>query len=207
MSIQEVKDAWIYLDRNTGIWRGQIQAAQGVFQPIHWVALHRMECMMRLVPFEGRIADIGCSYGISTLNIAWKKPRAEVIGIDPDESRLAVGRQLVNDHKIGNCRFEKGTVDQSGIEPGSCAGVICTETLDHIKDIKPRLQDAVGKLMDLLMPGGRLILSIPSLEEMGRETMPLPPSPLNMADFDFLATKQIDRNCPRWWHLFYIDKV
>ena len=38
MSIQEVKDAWIYLDRNTGIWRGELHSAQGVFQPIHWVA-------------------------------------------------------------------------------------------------------------------------------------------------------------------------
>jgi len=50
MSTQDVKDAWIYLDRNTGIWRGHIEAAQGVFQPIHWVAMHRMSCMLRLLP-------------------------------------------------------------------------------------------------------------------------------------------------------------
>jgi len=28
-----------------------------------------------------------------------------------------------------------------------------------------------------------------------------------MKDFDFLTTRQVDRNCPRWWHLFYVDKV
>ena len=207
MSIQDVKDTWIYLDRNTGIWRGELKAAQGVFQPIHWVAAHRMQCMLRLAPHEGRIADIGCSYGILTLNMAWKKPRAEVIGVDPDESRLAVGRQLQAEHHLGNCKFQKGTVDDSGIPAQSCSGVICTETLDHIEGIKPHLQASVDKLLDLLLPGGRLILSIPALEEMGKETVPLPPSPLSMKDFEFLKKKQDDRNCPRWWHLFYVDKV
>jgi len=46
--------------------------------------------------------------------------------------------------------------------------VICTETLDHIPGIKPRLEEAVGKLMNLLLPGGRLLLSIPALSEMGK---------------------------------------
>jgi len=207
MSIQEVKDAWLFMDRNTGIWRGQVQAAQGVFQPIHWVAMHRMQCMLRLAPHEGRIVDIGCSYGIFTLNMAWKKPRTQVIGIDPDEQRLEVAKRLLAEHKLANCAFQSGTVDQPNIQPNSCTGVICTETLDHIADVRPRLKETVGKLMDLLMPGGRLILSIPALEEAGKETMPLPPSPLYMKDFDFLSGRQHDRNCPRWWHLFYVDKL
>ena len=41
--------------------------------------------------------------------------------------------------------------------------------------------------------------SIPALEEMGRDTIPLPPSPLSMKDFDFLENRFEDRNCPRWW--------
>ena len=207
MAVQSVKDEWIYLERNTNIWNTHVQAAQGVFQPIHWVAMHRMQCMLRLAPHEGRIVDIGCSYGILTLNMAWKKPRAEVIGIDPDEQRLAVGNQLLAEHHLTNCKFAKGTVDEPGIAPNSCSGVVCTETLDHIKDIKPRLHECVDKLMTLLLPGGRLLLSIPALEEMGKETAPLPPSPLSMKDFDFLRHRQVDRNCPRWWHLFYVDKV
>lgn len=206
MSIQDVKDAWIFLDRNTGIWRGNIEAAQGVYQPIHWVAMHRMQCMLRLLPHEGTIADIGCSYGILTLNVAAKKPRAKLIGIDPDEQRLVVGNQLVKDHDLANCTFEKGTLDQNSLQPGTCTGVICTETLDHIEGIKPRLEEAVNKLMNLLIPGGRLILSIPALDEMGKEMPRQPPSPLTMADFAFLKNKRPDNNCPRWWHLFYVDK-
>jgi len=207
MAIQDVKDSWIFLDRNTGIWRGQLQAAQGVFQPIHWVAMHRMQCMLRLAPHQGKIVDIGCSYGILTLNLAWKKPRAEIVGIDPDETRLAVGTQLLSEHQLPNCTFQKGTVDEPGIKPGTCSGVICTETLDHIKDVKPHLQEKVENLMSLLLPGGRLILSIPALEEMSKESSPLPPSPLSIHDFDFITNKQVDRNCPRWWHLFYVDKL
>lgn len=207
MAIQEVKDNWIYLDRNTGVWRGQVQAAQGVFQPIHWVAMHRMQCVLRLTPHEGRIVDVGCSYGVFTLNLAWKKPRTEVIGIDPDETRLVVGRQLLAEHPLSNCKFQRGTVDEPGVPPGSCSCVICTETLDHIKDVKPRLKDAVDKLLGLLKPGGRLILSIPALEEMGKGTAPLAPSPLAMSDFGFLQHIEEDRNCPRWWHLFYADKL
>lgn len=206
MSIQDVKDTWIFLDRNTGIWHGKIEAAQGVYQPIHWVAMHRMQCMLRLLPHEGQIADIGCSYGILTLNVAMKKPRAKLIGIDPDEQRLVVGNQLVKDHGLSNCIFEKGTLDENSLQPGSCTGVICTETLDHIEGIKPRLEEAVNKLLNLLVPGGRLILSIPSLDEMGKEMPRLPPSPLNLADFAFLKNKRPDNNCPRWWHLFYVDK-
>lgn len=205
MAIQEVKDTWIYLDRNTGVWHGEVHAAQGVFQPIHWVAMHRMRCMLRLAPHEGRIADIGCSYGILTLNMAWKKPRAEVIGIDPDEKRLAVGKQLLAEHHLANCRFQKGTVEEPGVPAGSCSGVICTETLDHIKDIKPRLEAAVQKLMDLLLPGGRLILAILAAEAFSKESAP--PCPLTMEDFAFLRDKQVDCNCPKWWHMFYVDKA
>lgn len=207
MAVQEVRDAWIYLDRNTGVWRGEVHAAQGVFQPIHWVAMHRMQCTLRLAPYEGRIADIGCSYGISTLNLAWKKPRAEVLGIDPDEARLAVGRQLLAEHHLNNCRFEKGTVEEPGIPENSCSGVICTETLDHIRDIKPRLKEAADKLLSLLAPGGRLIVSVLAAEAFTKETASLPPCPLSLEDFAFLPNKVVDHNCPKWWHMFYVDKV
>jgi len=63
--------------------------------------------------------------------------------------------------------------------------------------------------MDLLLPGGRLILSIPALEDEPGDTnvMPLPPEPLYLKDFAFLSNPQLDRNCPRWWHLFYVDKL
>ena len=205
MAIQEVKDGWIYLDRQTTIWRGNVSAAQGVFQPIHWVALNRMQAELRLAPYEGRIADVGCGHGIVTLNLAWKKPRTEVIGVDPDEARMATGKLLLEEHGLRNCFFRKGTVDEPGIEPGSCTGVICTETLDHIQDVKPVLKEKVEKLLALLKPGGRLILSI--LDEQGSgETGIVRPSPLTMADFEFLPQKVIDRNCPRWWCLFYVDK-
>ena len=166
MSLQEVRDEWIYLDRDASAWHGKLQGAQGVFQPIHWVAMHRMQCVLRLAPHAGRIADIGCSYGIFTVNLAWKKPRVEVIGLDPDETRLGVAQHLLADHPLSNCKFQKGTVEQPGIPLRSCSCVICTETLDHIPDIKPRLKEAVEGLLNLLMPGGRLILSIPALEEM-----------------------------------------
>lgn len=205
MAIQEVKDGWIYLDRGTMIWQKNATAAQGVFQPIHWVALGRMQATLRLAPYEGRIADIGCGHGVVTVNLAWKKPRTEVIGVDPDEGRLEVGRQLLNEHGLPNCTFKRGTLDDSGIEPGTCTGVVCTEVLDHIPDIKPVLKQKVDTLMALLKPGGRLILSIFDTEGASEAGM-APPIALNLADFDFLKSKVIDRNCPRWWYLFYIDK-
>jgi 2-polyprenyl-3-methyl-5-hydroxy-6-metoxy-1,4-benzoquinol methylase len=206
MSLQMVKDEWIYLDGDAGAWKG-MQSAQGVFQPIHWVAMHRMQCVLRLAPHAGPIADIGCSYGVFSLNLAWKKPRVEVVGLDPDEKRLSVAQRLLVEHHLSNCRFQKGSVEEPAIPPNSCACVICTETLDHIAGIKPHLEQAVAGLLRLLMPGGRLILSIPALEEMAGQGTPPAPSPLNMGDFAFLSNLVEDHNCPRWWHLFYVDKI
>ena len=205
MAIQDVSNAWIYLDRNTQIWRGNVSASQGVYQPIHWVALGRMQAELRLAPNEGRVADVGCGPGIVTINLAWKKPRTEVIGIDPDEKRLAIGQQLLSDHKIPNCRFEKGSIEQNGIEPGSCTAVLCTEVLDHIPNVKPVLKEKVDLLLRLLRPGGRLILSILDFEG-SKETGIIPPSTLALEDFQFIENLALDRNCPRWWYLFYVDK-
>src|SRR4051812_18676451 len=115
MSLQESRDSWIYLDRHNGEADRRIDAAQGIFQPIHWVALHRMQCMLRLTPYEGRIADVGCSYGILTLNVASKRPRTHIVGVDPDETRLRVGQALATEHRLANCRFQKGTLDAPGV--------------------------------------------------------------------------------------------
>lgn len=205
MAIQEVNDGWLYLDRGTMIWQKNATAAQGVFQQIHWVALARMQATLRLAPYEGRIADVGCGHGIVAANMAWKKPRTEVIAIDPDERKLEVGRQLVAEHQLPNCTFKKGTLEAPDIEPGTCTGVICTEVLDHIPEVKPELKEKVDKLLELLKPGGRLILSIFDTE--GADDAGLaPPVSLTLKDFDFLKSKVVDRNCPRWWYLFFIDK-
>ena len=205
MAIQEVRDGWIYLDRGTMLWQKNASAAQGVFQPIHWVALGRMQAELRLAPYEGRIADIGCGHGIVAVNLAWKKPRTEVVGIDPDDGKLEIGRQLLSEHRLPNCKFQPGSLEAPGLEPGSCTGVLCTEVLDHLPEVKPVLKEKVEKLLELLRPGGRLILSIFD-HEASQDAAILPPAQLTMQDFDFLPNKVVDRNCPRWWNLFYVDK-
>lgn len=205
MSIQEVSSAWLYLDRNTRVWEGHVPISQGVFQPIHWVTLGRMRAELQLVPNEGRIADVGCGSGIVSVNMAWKKPRTEVIGIDPDDSRMVIGRQLAQEHRIPNCRFDVGSIENNAIEKESCACVLCTEVLDHIPNVKGKLEELVECLIGLLMPGGRLILSFldqECLAEAGIEVV----SPLVLSDFDFITHPMLDRNCPRWWYLFYVDK-
>jgi 2-polyprenyl-3-methyl-5-hydroxy-6-metoxy-1,4-benzoquinol methylase len=164
-----------------------------------------MEAELRLAPFEGRIVDMGCGQGVITTNLAWKRPRAEVIGIDPNEERLQVGQLLVAEHGLKNCTFKKGSIEDPGVEPASCTGVFCTEVLDHIPNVREVLKEKVASLLKLLRPGGRLVLSV--LDDMGTgETGITVASPLKFDDFGFLPGRRLDRNCPRWWHLFYADK-
>ena len=206
MSIQHVNTMWIYLESGTQIWHGKLSATQGVFQPIHWATQARMEAELRLAPTEGQVADIGCGHGIVAVNLAWKRPRTTVIGIDPDEQCLTVGRHLLQEHSIHNCSFRCATLEQPGIDPGSCTGVICGQTLDHIPDVRPVLKDKVDQLMGLLRRGGRLIISILDPDVLSETSVQLPPSLLRLQDFDFLTDKVLDPNCPRWWYLFYVHK-
>jgi 2-polyprenyl-3-methyl-5-hydroxy-6-metoxy-1,4-benzoquinol methylase len=82
---------------------------------------------------------------------------------------------------------------------------LCTEVLDHIPNVKPVLKEKVDLLLRLLRPGGRLILSILDFEG-SKETGIIPPSTLALEDFQFIENLALDRNCPRWWYLFYVDK-
>jgi 2-polyprenyl-3-methyl-5-hydroxy-6-metoxy-1,4-benzoquinol methylase len=59
------------------------------------------------------VADIGCGYGVSTIQLAQAYPRSRVTGIDPHEGSLEVARKQAADAGVGDrTSFERATAKE-----------------------------------------------------------------------------------------------
>jgi SAM-dependent methyltransferase len=112
--------------------------------------------VLKSVPPEARILDIGCGQGLLVYALTTFGYRS-VQGIDLSEQQVAVGQE----HGL-SCR----AVDQDYISdlaktaPATFDLIFLMDVLEHMdKDEQLRTLAAVS---ELLVPGGRLILSVPN---------------------------------------------
>ena len=63
--------------------------------------------MLNYFPSEGRLVDLGCGNGIFPALLALKSPKMSIIGIDDDEKKLKIAKELFN---FKNLKFEKGNI-------------------------------------------------------------------------------------------------
>lgn len=119
----------------------------------------------------GRVADVGCGYGVSTTIMARAFPNSEFIGYDFHESSIAHANDLARSEGLNNLRFEVGLAKNF---PGSNYDLVCLfDCLHDMGDpagaaahIRTTLADdgalmvvepiAGDKLEDNLNPVGRL---------------------------------------------------
>ncbi len=102
-----------------------------------------------------RVADFGCGIGVVSCAIAeLVEPAGEVIGIDISPEQIAVAERRSRDRRLPNLRFITGSLEEPGLEPGSCDIVYARFLLMHLQN--PR--DAIRRMASLLTPTGRLVI-------------------------------------------------
>jgi len=102
-----------------------------------------------------RVLDCGCGVGTITMDLAEIVAPGQVVGIDRDESQLALARTLAEQRGISNVKFELGDVYALGYGAASFDAVLAHTLLVHLKD---RLR-ALREMRRILTPTGLIAVS------------------------------------------------
>ncbi|HEX9946711.1 MAG TPA: class I SAM-dependent methyltransferase [Allosphingosinicella sp.] len=142
-------------------------------------AVKNLDFMIRHLPAPSRpgskVLDVGCGNGDFLLVAQDLGYRA--VGIDPDPKAVGLSRSRALD-------VRSASIPGSGEAPGSFDHVFLNHVVEHLHNPA----GALGEAMSLLVPGGRLWLSLPNirsegLRRFGRHWRGLEP-PRHLALFD-----------------------
>lgn len=61
-------------------------------------------------PAEGIMIDLGCGHGLWPLLLAHLRPKASILGIDPDEGKIKIAREVASSIGFGNLYFDVGHI-------------------------------------------------------------------------------------------------
>ena len=134
----------------------------------------RIEAALRFVlewtpPGAMRILDAGCGIGESTDTLKRHHPRADVRGIDTHDDLLEIATRLFGD---GGARFDRiDLVHAAGLD-NEFDVIVLMDVYEHIpRGLRPALHATLSRL---LAPGGRILLTVPSLahQQFLREERP-----------------------------------
>jgi len=104
---------------------------------------------------RGRILEVGIGHGHYSTRLAGY---GEYLGIDLSESSVAYARANFPDQKFAACDI----LDRSQLRallPSNVDAIVSINVLEHIEDHST----AITNLVDILKPGGHLLLSVPAL--------------------------------------------
>jgi 2-polyprenyl-3-methyl-5-hydroxy-6-metoxy-1,4-benzoquinol methylase len=103
------------------------------------------------------VLDVGCASAEITLDLA---PHAgEILGIDQSSRMIEVAKAKARERKISNARFEQMEPEDPRLAEGGF-DVVTAYSVIHLLDDVP---GTLGRLRDLLVPGGHLITETPCL--------------------------------------------
>lgn len=97
-----------------------------------------------------------------SLSMLREYPRSRVTFLNPDATDLEMTRRAALSAGFGaRCEFLSRPIEQVDADGVSYDLVVCISVLEHIRGDTV----AIGKMWDLLSPGGRLLLSVPCAAE------------------------------------------
>lgn len=105
----------------------------------------------------GKILDVGCGSGMSTLPLRKRFPKSEIIGVDISENMLDKAEKLISD-----VEWIKRDCSRPLNDLGSFDLVFSNAFLQWI----PSQEDVIKNISDLLNDNGVFAIQIPNFEEM-----------------------------------------
>ncbi len=110
------------------------------------------ELLLRHLPAApARVADLGC--GTGSLSVLLAGEDYAVHGLDLSDEMVARARRKAADAEV-DVTFSQGDASAPTLEPGTYDVVLCR----HVLWALPDPSAALGRWVDLLLPGGRLLL-------------------------------------------------
>lgn len=117
-----------------------------------------------IVDFIGEIPaailEIGCGTGSTGRLIKEKSPASCYVGLEIDEAAASMAAGRLD--KVISGDFEKLDLKAAGLNTGYFDLVICADVLEHLYDP----WKALSILHDYLRPGGRVVASIPNVQNI-----------------------------------------
>lgn len=118
----------------------------------------------RYVTESDHVLDAGCGAGTFSFEVA--RRGASVQAIDGSAAMVALARKRQQELGLANITFDVAMLDSlSALPAGSFDVVLSSSVLEYLPD----LDGEVGRLVRLLRPGGRLILSMPNRDSLYRK--------------------------------------
>jgi 2-polyprenyl-3-methyl-5-hydroxy-6-metoxy-1,4-benzoquinol methylase len=123
-----------------------------------------LSVMDLLLTDEGRILDVGCGFGLFAAYFGQTHPRRRIVGVDPDERRIGIARDVASRLGLREHTFVAGDVRDAAIEgPFDAAYVL--DVMHHLPKADQRR--VLERLRSLLVPGGMLLLKDITTEPRG----------------------------------------
>ena len=120
------------------------------------ISTHRAKSVIEALGLtEGRVLDVGCGPGFSSVLLARRVPRVTALDIDP--AKLRIAQRLAD---LNGVRIE--TVEGNASSPlpfpdAHFDGLVSLELIEHIPDWR----GLVAEMCRVVRPGGRIAISTP----------------------------------------------
>lgn len=111
-----------------------------------------------------RVLDAGC--GAGTFSFEAVRVGASVTAIDGSAAMIALARTRQQELGLTDIRFDVALLDSLSAWPAGAFDVVLSSS---VLEYLPDLAGEVARLVRLLKPGGRLILSMPNSESLYRK--------------------------------------
>ncbi len=110
------------------------------------------------LPFRcGRVLDLGCAFGFTTLKLARKG--YQTVGVDNSAHYIALAKRR---HPTGE--YILCSAEALPLSNASFDGVLFLDVLEHVKNE----QAVISEIRRVLKPGGTLVISVPHRGFLGR---------------------------------------